>query len=201
MLCGNNTSEADCCFHSIKPLYRPWRLGQAIFCGLASWSVVSWSIVARVLYGSNRSAQGLAEWMGIAWWDCCDVLYGSNRSDRNKKSWLVVKLILSNIFYLDGTQGFEFFSWRGLRLFNFFSTARTLGYSFLAFSISFLWRSLKNMEQTSLKVIEGFSSLNSLCRSLTFTVSFKVSVVRIFISSFSSYTGKARYQNGSAGHK
>ena len=50
---GNNTSEADCCFHSIKPLYTDWWWGQAIFCGLAEESSYSWCVVGIVLYWSN----------------------------------------------------------------------------------------------------------------------------------------------------
>ena len=44
---------ADCCFHSIKPLYTDWWWGQAIFCGLAGRMADALPIVGIVLYWSN----------------------------------------------------------------------------------------------------------------------------------------------------
>jgi hypothetical protein len=48
---------ADCCFHSIKPLYTDWWWGQALFCGLAEESSYSWSIVGIVLYWNNAGGR------------------------------------------------------------------------------------------------------------------------------------------------
>jgi hypothetical protein len=56
-LYGNNTSEADCCFHSIKPLYRYGGKGQAKVAGLADRMVVCLPIGSRALYGSNAGGR------------------------------------------------------------------------------------------------------------------------------------------------
>ena len=50
-------------FHSIKPLYTDWRMGQALSAILAYWMADCWSIVWNVLYGNNES---LRDWQGCS---------------------------------------------------------------------------------------------------------------------------------------
>ena len=74
---------------------------KAIFCALLWMEADYWSKAWRVLYYGT-------EWR-IGWVRMGMMLHGSNRSDRDKKSLFQVKLIISNIFFLAGTQGFENF--------------------------------------------------------------------------------------------
>jgi len=76
MLCGNNAFWYGRHFHSIKPLYTHWWIGQAIFYGLAGWMADALPIVVVCCMGATPAA----EWMAVVWCGSVRVLYGSNES-------------------------------------------------------------------------------------------------------------------------
>ena len=75
-MCGNNAFWYGRHFHSIKPLYTHWWIGQAIFYGLAGWMADALPIVVVCCMGATPAAEESRDFLRV----CRKVLRGGNKT-------------------------------------------------------------------------------------------------------------------------